>query len=232
MGGKYFLIILLILAACEPYTQTTPTQSLGEPAQEITTNPCATIQCSNDKICQNGQCTCPTNKKQCGDTCIQENECCTNTDCQNGSCQDGECVTETCAYGEIFKNGECKCAPDKTYCSEQKKCISRNSCCIHTQCPTFHRCVQTSYSTSLCITIGPKKFCRTIADNGRVEIFNVLNESFRIAAENWNNDETVEAVINDEEFIVTNKTTNYGTNATIFHEGINTIGGYCKEDED
>ena len=78
---------------------------------------------------------------------------------------------------------------------------------------------------------GQKKFCRHIADNGRVEVFNLLDQSFRISAENWNSDETVKIIINEEELVVAKKEINFGENTTIYHEGIETIGGYCKEDE-
>jgi hypothetical protein len=87
--------------------------------------------------------------------------------------------------------------------------------------------------TRICLELSDKKLCKLVADNGRAEIFNALNESFRITPTEWHNDGSVEFEINNETIrIPTNTTTEYApVNATLYHEGITMQGGYCKEDD-
>ena len=239
MGGKYLLILFLILlVACEPELRSTPTSEYmpiaeATPAPE-TTDLCASVTCPAGQNCLNGNCTCDEGK-MCNGDCISEQSCCMNNDCETGVCDDGECITpEDCTYGEEFKDGECQCTKDKTWCGEQRKCISRDSCCAHIQCDKFERCVPTLLRTSICLEIGEKKMCKLVADNGRAEIFNALNDSFRITPTEWYNDGSLEFEINNQTIrIPTNTTTEYApANATIYHEGITSQGGYCKEDEE
>jgi hypothetical protein len=241
MGAKQFFIALLILlAACESALQTIPT-SQYQPTVETSTvtekqiDACANVTCQAGHICQAGICGCPTDKKECNSDCIDENSCCTDDDCETGTCQDGTCFeAEECKFGEALKKGQCQCAPDKVYCSEQRKCIDKNDCCVHSQCPSFERCVPTLYRTSLCIKIGEKRICKIVADNKRAEVFNVLDFSFRITATDWWSDEGVTFEINNETIrLATNETTEYQpANATLYQEGIEILGGYCKEDEE
>ncbi len=236
MGARYFFILLLILAACETALQTIPTSEYTKPAaSEPTENPCEGVSCTNGQICQDGICTCGANEKLCDNKCIDENACCTNDDCDSGNCENNVCTApEECKFGEELKKGECKCTSDKIYCEEQDTCIDREACCMHTECDKFERCVPTLLRSSICLRMGEKKICKAIGGNGRAEIFNAQEHAFRITAQDWWGDGSITFEINDETIRVPqNGTVEYTpANATIFHEGIEVIGGYCKEDEE
>ncbi len=239
MGVKHlFVILLILLAACEPALRTVPTsehQAVAEQANiEQEKDLCANINCTIG-FCQAGVCTCGTGKKLCNNKCIDEETCCTNEDCDTGNCEEGVCQEpKECNFGEELKKGECRCASDKIYCEEQKRCIDRDGCCIHTQCNKFERCAPTNLRTSLCIKIEEKKLCKIVSDLGRTELYEIKEHEFNVKAAEWLNDRSITFDFDNQSIrIAENATVTYEpANATLFHEGIEVVGGYCKEDED
>jgi len=241
MGVKYFFITLLILLiACESAIQTVPTSEYQPPVEGIqsaedveqTANPCEGVVCSGGQICEKGTCTCGSDKKLCNDQCIAKDGCCEHSECETGACENGACVTKECKFGEELKNGECVCTSDTKKCGEQGKCIDRKSCCIHTQCPTFNRCVPTSWRTSFCIKIGEKKLCRILADNDKDELFIVKGQEFRVQATDWLSNESIRFNFANETIHLVANEQITRVNATLFHEGIQVVGGFCKEDRE
>ncbi|MBW2969973.1 hypothetical protein KY309_00810 [Candidatus Woesearchaeota archaeon] len=234
MGSRYLLILLLILASCEPALQTTPTSEY-QPTVDIvqeTTDLCKDVECPNEQVCNQGECECKTGMKRCDGRCIPSEECCTDKDCEQGTCKKGECTTVECSIGEEYNEGECQCQEGMIYCADQKKCIDKNDCCRHQECDSFQRCVPTNYKTSLCIKIAEKKLCKTFADQERSELYTVLDTDFRVEPTNWWNDQSITFEINNQTIRLPQNKTITLENATLFLEGFEKIGGYCKEDED
>jgi hypothetical protein len=238
MGERHFFVLFLIfLVACQPYIQAVPTSERQVPVEaELSvpeTDSCASVSCPSGQNCVNGKCTCPFGEKMCKNECISKKACCNDKDCASGVCNDGECTkAPDCEYGEVFKNGECQCAADKTFCKEQGKCIERGDCCVHSQCDTFNRCVETGWRASLCAKVGEKKLCKVIADRGRTEEFEIKGIVFTAKPDTWLSDGSIDVNISNETIrLAENVTTEYG-NVTLFQEGIEVTGGFCKEDED
>jgi hypothetical protein len=239
MGERYFFILFLIfLAACQPYIQSTPTsQYQGTVATELSeenqTDSCATVACPSGQVCQEGKCGCPFGEKKCDNVCIDKKACCVDADCASKACNEGKCVpAPDCEFGETYKNGECQCAAGKVYCREQGKCIAKDGCCVHSQCDNFERCVETGWRTSLCAKVDEKKTCKIIAERKRLELFEIKGNEFRVNAIAWLSDGSVDFNVSNKTIrLAENITSEYG-NVTLFQEGIEVIGGFCKEDED
>lgn len=237
MGIKYILnTLLILLVACQPAIQTVPTseyQPLVDVETEVIADACAGINCPNDQVCKEGTCSCPTGEKLCDGKCIDKDACCTDNDCDTGLCVDGDCkVAEECKFGEELKKGTCGCEEDKIYCSSQEKCIGRGDCCVHTECDNFERCVPTGWRVSFCIRIEEKKVCKMLADNERVELFDVKGNDFRVDAVDWLSDGSITFTVNNESITLGKDQTISidELNATVFQEGIDVTGGFCKED--
>ncbi len=238
MGGRYiFILFLIFLVACQPYIQTVPTsQHQGAVVVELSeaqTDLCENVTCSDGQVCKDGKCECQNGKKLCGNECIDSKDCCSGKDCASGICDEGVCgEAPDCRYGEILKNGKCQCAADKLYCKEQDKCIGRNDCCVHSQCERFERCVETNYRVSLCAKVDEKKICKIVADRNRTELYEIKENTFTVEPLSWLSDGSVELNVSNETIrLAGNVTTQYG-NVTLFQEGIEVTGGFCKEDED
>jgi len=239
MGERYlFILILIFLVACGPAAlKAVPTSQYQPPVEaeqkETLSDTCETITCPSGQTCSEGKCTCPTGQKSCEKECVNEESCCTDKDCEAGFCDEGTCkVPEKCGYGESFKNGECECAKDRVYCKEQDKCLERGDCCIHGQCKAFERCVETDWKTSLCAQVDRKKVCKIIADRGKAELFEIFGNEFRAYALKFLEDGSVEFNISNQSTIISENQTIKYSNVTLFQEGIETTGGFCKEDED
>ncbi len=240
MGEKYlFAALLIFLIACQPEVRTIPTSEYQAPVEgtvsQQTIDLCANITCTAGKTCQQGNCACPSGKKQCGDDCISKDSCCTNDDCDTGNCEDGICMeAKECRINEESKEGECQCAKDKVYCKEQGKCIDKDDCCVHSQCDRFERCVPTNWRTSFCIKIEDKKLCKLVSDLNRTETFDVKDNEFEVTPTDWWNDESISFLVNNESIRLNTNETKLieEINATLFHEGAEITGGFCKEDED
>jgi hypothetical protein len=238
MGERYFFVLFLIfLVACQPYIQAVPTSERQAPVEAELSAPetdnCAEVACPSGQTCIDGKCSCPFGEKMCDGDCIDQDGCCADNDCASGVCEDGRCeATPDCEYGEVFKNGECQCAADKTYCKEQGKCIDRGDCCVHSQCDRFNRCVETGWRVSLCARVDEKKLCKVLADLGRTEEFEIKGTEFTAKPLMWLSDGSVDINISNTTIRISeNVTTSYG-NITLFQEGIEVTGGFCKEDED
>ncbi len=243
MGKALLLTVLVLLAACEPALHTIPTSEHQSPVEEELVvelqDVCEDVTCPTGQVCQEGACGCPTGKKLCDEKCITSSACCTDDDCDSGSCEKSVCVTpEECRFNEEWKDGECACAEDHIYCREQDKCIGRNDCCVHSQCDRFQRCVPTNLRASFCIKIDEKKQCKIISDLNRTELFEVKDYDFRINATEWWHDGSVTFSVNNESVhLDANATQKYSNetldvNVTLFHEGIEITGGFCKDDEE
>lgn len=240
MGEKYlFAALLIFLIACQPEVRTIKTSEYQAPVegtvQQETTDACANLTCTAGKTCQAGNCVCPSGKKACGDDCIAEASCCDDDDCESGTCEDGECVeAKECGLNEESRKGKCACKKDMYLCKEQNKCLNSGDCCIHTDCDSFERCVPTNYRASFCIEIEEKKQCKIVSDLNRTQDFEVKDNEFEVLPTDWWNDKTITFSVNNESIrLATNETKLIEeTNATIFHEGMEIVGGYCKEDED
>jgi len=201
MGEKYLVLLMLFIVACTPI-QTIPADQYTQKSE-----PSRTIEIPEQQI-----------EKQIEQTEIKP-EIKTET----------KKILKICSYGE--ESESCKCTKDNYYCPEQKKCIPKGTCCVHSQCPQFNRCVPTIWSASLCIKQDSKKLCKQIVDNDRTELFTVLNQTYKIKAINWSNDSIITLQINEQTMNITINPVQLDT-VTIYHEGIEVLGGYCKEDED
>ena len=243
MGEKFiFAALLVFLIACQPETHTIPTSEYQPPVDasvnvkvQQTNNLCKDINCTIGKVCKEGTCMCPSGKKVCEDDCIPASDCCTYEDCKSGSCEDGNCVeAQECRLKEEFKKGECQCDSNSFYCKEQGKCLKRGSCCVHTECDRFERCVPTNWRASFCIKIDDKKICEIISDLNRTETFDVKDNEFKVKPTDWWSDESVSLLVNNESMRLVKDETKLveEINATLFHEGVEITGGFCKEDED
>ncbi len=241
MGGRNLLIaVLILLAACGPAINTIPTSEYVPPYEPpaeskpvISVDQCQDVTCPEGQTCREGECTCSSSKKVCGEECIDKDECCTSEDCSSGYCKEGVCfAAEECKYGEVLKSGECDCGPDMKLCPEQNKCIKREACCIHGQCSgaKYERCVPTGWTTRFCLETNEKEICRSLADNNREEYLS-LEESLRVKATDWWSDGSITFTINNESIRIDEGKTQKYNNITIFHEGIEATGGFCKEDD-
>ena len=230
MRAWVFLFIFLI--GCEQALQTIPTSDLSS-QQEVTqeTDPCALILCKPTEVCKGGSCVCPTDTKRCGDACVSELNCCSDSDCGKGYCVQGNCITD-CQYGQVFEDGECQCAPDRKLCEEQGKCIAKTSCCIHSQCDRNERCVPTSFRTRLCFEADGKKICRLLVDNERSEFIEIANHNFEAQIATFFSDKSVNFVIGNQTLKLAAQTPTDLLGVTIFHEGVDEVGGFCKADEE
>jgi hypothetical protein len=78
-----------------------------------------------------------------------------------------------------------------------------------------------------------KKVCRTISDLNKTELYTLKDLEFRVQATGWWNDNSTTIAIGNESIrLKTNEEAEFEQNITIYQEGIQIIGGYCKEDED
>ncbi|MBI4146350.1 hypothetical protein HY489_03355 [Candidatus Woesearchaeota archaeon] len=235
--ARYVLLLLIILAACETAVKTVPTANytptvFDEPEVIPAIDPCANVTCSAGQACNNGACTCSTGKL-CGKKCIPNNACCKNTDCDTGNCVNQTCQTaKECAYGQELVNGACECAPGRTYCREQNRCIKQGDCCFHGNCPRFERCQPTIYRSEVCLNQPDKKQCRILGENRNPEEFLLNTTRLRMSPIKWLANGNMLAVLNKENLTLqANKTIQYN-NASLIYKGIEELGGYCEPDEE
>ena len=117
------------------------------------------------------------------------------------------------------------------FCPEQDKCIDIDGCCIHSQCSARdERCAPTGWRTRFCVETDDKKICRSVADNDRQEYFDI-DAPLRVKATDWWSDGGITFSVNNESIrIDDDEKLEHETNVSIFHEGIEAAGGFCKED--
>ncbi len=84
----------------------------------------------------------------------------------------------------------------------------------------------------MCAKTDEKKTCKIIAERKRLEQFEIKGNEFRVNAIAWLSDGSVDFNVSNKTIrLAENVTSEYG-NVTLFQEGIEVIGGFCKEDED
>lgn len=228
--GSLFLVLMLFLAACNSTIQAEegpvkiPKQEKAPQAKD----PCEGIECPEGKVCKQGKCTCETGKA-CGEDCIPQDACCTDADCE-GKCTDNECAVP-CSHGEVFKEGECKCAEGFKFCEQQDKCIPRDACCTLFNCGSFEECVKTSYGASVCLKKEQKTKCRMLTDIGRVEFVDIGEQEFRMMPEQFRDEELV-LKINNSTIILQPEVHTEKEGVEIWQEGIEILGGFCREEDE
>ncbi len=223
IAGGVFL--LFFLAACEDATVKTTVPFNGTRVENITTSAC---ECSAGETCENGKCVCKG--KTCQGRCIPVNACCTSAECGDGECVSGKCVSTICPLGEELYQGECICAQGMVRCKEQNKCIDQKSCCHSGQCDRTERCVPTVWKASVCVEAEGRKICRALADNNRTEQITTLDLRLKPIA--WSNNGNITLTVNNSTFQLAKNQKRPFDSLTIYQEGIEVIGGFCKEDED
>ncbi|PIN75704.1 hypothetical protein COV18_02545 [Candidatus Woesearchaeota archaeon CG10_big_fil_rev_8_21_14_0_10_37_12] len=238
MATKYFFAtLLLFLLACQPALQAVPSSAYQNQNQPEETNPCAAVSCLAGQICENGECICSKGTKMCDGQCIAEHICCDNNDCNSEDfCNNGTCEPVSCEYGQQAKDGECVCAENMKYCSEQRKCISKESCCVFSMCSEYDRCVETLWRTHLCFELPNKTTCKAVGDNDQTVLFSLEGEDFRVSTKRWYSDERIMFSINNEDITIpTHAKIPYNQtelqDLSLYHEGIIVLGGFCKPDE-
>jgi|SRR3989344_2332436 len=226
-----FCLFLIFLTACaDNAIRTAP---FNGTTQENTTVNVTTgcEQCNTGETCKNNQCVCAG--KTCEGVCIAANECCTSAECGSGTCVRHQCKAPiTCAFNEEFREGECLCVSGYSRCQEQNKCIKVGACCHSGNCARGERCVPTIWRTSVCFQLQGKKTCRLLADNNRSELVTINDIDYRFNVLTWSNNGNITLAINNQTLqLANNQSIPFASNA-LLQEGINEIGGTCKEDED
>jgi len=231
---RLFILLLLILAACETAVQTVPTSnytpSVFEEADKPV-DPCLNVHCTAGQHCLNGGCVCDTGKP-CGDKCISAEACCTNDDCATQNCVNQTCApAKECSLGEELVDGDCACTEDRVYCKEQNKCIKKGDCCYFGNCPSFQRCQKTTYRASVCLELGGKKLCKAFGEARNSDYFEIGNFTANAKAISWPSDRALKMTINGQNYTLTaNQTTPFGE-GRIYQEGVEVLGGKCEPDE-
>lgn len=225
-----FFILFFITACANDAVRTTPFNGTTQEqiAQNITLG-CG--QCAAGEVCKNDKCTCIG--KTCEGKCLSANSCCTSAECGNGACVNNKCNSAPiCDLNEEFRAGECLCAAGHSRCQEQGKCIKIGSCCFSGNCARGDRCVPTVWRSSVCFEIGEKKTCRLMADNNRTELVTIDAVDYRLKILDWSNNGNITLSAGNLTVQLAKNQSRPFAGHTIFQEGIDEIGGVCKEDED
>ena len=228
VSGKWLVIcivfLLLFLAACEDATIKKTVPFNDTLSSDANVNSC---ECASGETCENGKCICAG--KTCQGKCIPANACCTSAEC-DGKCINGKCISTICPLGEEFYDGECICSAGKFRCAEQGKCIDQKSCCHSGQCYRDFRCVPTVWKVSVCAKIDGRKICRTLSDNNRTE--QIITETyFSLKPTAWWNNGNITLLVNNETFQLAQNQTRMFKSVEFHQEGIEIIGGSCKEED-
>jgi hypothetical protein len=86
------------------------------------------IRCDDDMECRDGECVCPEDETECGDTC-----CPSGQDCVDGQCEEDLCPPEfICPLGQACFDGECVCPDGETVCEDT--CCEAGLTCVDGQC--------------------------------------------------------------------------------------------------
>ncbi len=156
------LALFLIIASCTTTTlKGTPVGEVQSPEQEALqpTDACAAVLCAPGFQCQEGKCLCPAGKKECSGKCINNNQCCSQSECAQGElCQSNtctfDCSTLKCQEGMTCSTKEkrCVCPQDYKWCEYQSQCVPQDHCCSRFDCKSNERCVDTITSAEICIS--------------------------------------------------------------------------------
>ncbi len=195
----------------------------------ITLNNCENIKCGENQACANGTCNCIVNTKKCGTNCIAQNACCTDNECPADKiCFENTCAVNNCDYNEQLDKitKTCQCVAETTWCDTQKKCIPKNSCCVHTQCGRSEACVKYRVQANVCVD-KPSLTCKRVVE-GESTLLNNQTVLFSDARQN-----ATLLLKTGEGFIKTqpNKYEPFGA-GLLYVKEILPIGGVCVDDED
>src|SRR3989338_1892567 len=210
----YFVILLLLLAACaEPAIRTTPFN--GTTQSDIPVTPL------NASETRPASCT----GKTCEGKCIAATACCTLAECGDGACVNNKCVPKpVCAFNEEFRAEECLCAEGYSRCKEQGKCIKTTSCCHTGNCNRGNRCTPTVWRASVCFQVAEKRICRLLADNNRTELVQINDADYRLGVLSWSNNGNITLLVNNQTFqLGENQSRPLAAEHTIFQEGVDEI---------
>lgn len=116
--------------------------------------------CGGNKVCQGGECVCPTaccSNDDCGFQGACESGVC---DCKSGAkfCQgtcipeEGCCTDDECADPRVCDGGECVCPSGQRECGAF--CIPQERCCAALDCDSGESCLANNSCATAC---GPDK---------------------------------------------------------------------------
>ena len=213
-------------------TQTQDTQLT--PTTPIIPTPIIDCNCTDNRVCQEGECVCSKSHKLCNDECISKSSCCSNDDCDNGKCVDNKCsFCGICKISEVCQDGDCTCKPSTKFCKEQDMCIQEDFCCSNLDCINNRErklCSIITLSSEICIQKDHKlcKFLNTKRhqdfilddDHLKIKIFDIFDNSTSLMVHigNYTNNHTI--ILNEEIVIKDYK---------IWLNSIKSTGGVCVE---
>ncbi|MBI2565234.1 hypothetical protein HYV79_04585 [Candidatus Woesearchaeota archaeon] len=216
------LLFTILLAACNsnsiPIYEIGPSIDELEPVvkvevQEIPVDLCKDVSCDSNQVCENGQCVCSADYKQCSNQCIEKNQCCSAKDCSKyQKCEKGVCVNvNKCFFGQVWNvnSNKCECAPDAFFCSRQNRCIPIGSCCSIKDCSgegfIGSQCKPTLFLPRVCAGTEKSEQCKYATEGLRTS-FSTLNYSLDVYIQNAYEDNSldVKVVFNNKERLISN----------------------------
>ena len=168
-----FILFLAILTGCN--------EPVRVERQDISVSIdlCSSVICGYNELCFKGECVCGDGFDRCDGQCISNESCCANEDCElsyfcntNNECEKG-CDDFLCNSNKICDDltQECVCEPGTKWCQNQRKCISKDSCCTNLDCPDEDGCVMTIAFVTLCIDDGGMVGCEKIPEGEEKTLF-------------------------------------------------------------
>lgn len=232
------LVVLVLISGCSD--ETIEAQPVSEATAEVvleanvTMDPCENIACGANSHCDNGNCVCDADYKQCNDACITKSACCTDTDCAVGKvCKDSACTETGCSYYQKYDYAKktCVCNDQAKWCASQNKCIPKDNCCIHSNCDSSEACVPTQFLASVCIQ-KDKKMCRGLPEGRRESFVFSTDARYSVVLKGVLQDGKVLLAVDDKDISLSVKETyNLGSNVTLFIEDeLDIMGGNCREE--
>lgn len=88
------------------------------------------------------------------------------------------------------------------------------------------------WRASVCTEVDGRKICRTVADNNRTEQIITKTTQLSLKPVSWWNNGNITLTVNNNTFQLAENQTKTVDSLIIYQEGIEVIGGFCKEDED
>ena len=195
-------------------------------------DPCAEVTCGVNSKCSEGRCACEDGYTNCGGICISNDACCKDSECGPGKiCENSACVSTNCGYNEAYDSvkRKCGCNTESKYCTAQKRCIPKDSCCANAECDSGEGCVLTKFLISVCMK-DDRKLCRTIVEKKK-EVFAVGDFKYYVEFRSVLQNSKIDLIVNEKEFVLLkDELQPLDGNVTMYVESFETIGGYCKEE--
>ncbi len=229
------MAVLVLVSACGQTTiKATPLNNTVPQPMDA----CAEKQCGENQYCDAGVCMCSGGFKKCGDKCIAERLCCTNTECPVGKvCASGVCADRPlCGFNEQWDSAskQCFCADGAKFCQEQGKCIPAKSCCTHSDCQYGdQRCAAVTYSASVCLSYGTRK-CRVAHEGVPTEMITTAGD-FNVLLQNVLEGPLFDLKVNNDSIrrIRINESNNLMNGSVkVYIESMTVFGGYCRDEPD